>query len=295
MRVSTSSVYLTSAQSLAAALERVTTQQTQVATGKAITKWSDDAPNAVSAERYRSQEADLTSFQRSATDAQGWLSAADGSLQSMSSLMTRVKELTVSATNAGLTSSSREAIATEIDQIRDEMRDLGNTSHLGRSLFGGFAAAALSSTEPVTFSGDGGAVQRQVSPTMTLTVNVSAKGVFGYDLGAGNDVFSQLSALSAAVRAKDDAGVAAAQTSLQANHSSILKALATVGTTTNRVDTAYADGSTALQALATQRSSLEDVDYASAVLQLSAAQAGYQAALGAASKANLPSLADFLK
>ena len=34
---------------------------------------------------------------------------------------------------------------------------------------------------------------------------------------------------------------------------------------------------------------------ADAVLQLSAAQASYTAALGAASKANLPSLADFLR
>ncbi len=295
MRVSTNSVYLTSAQSLAAALERVTTQQTSVATGKAITKWSDDAPNATSVERYRSQEADLTSFQRSATDAQGWLAAADGNLQSMSSLMARVKELTVAATSGALTSTSREAIAAEVDQLRDQMRDLGNTSHLGRSLFGGFAATALSSNDPVTYTGDGGGVQRQVSPTITLTVNVDAKSVFGFDLGPGKDVFSQLSALSTAVRTSDNAGVAAAQTALQANHDGVLKALATVGTTTNRVDTAYADGATALQALATQRSSLEDVDYAYAVLQLSAAQAGYQAALGAASKANLPSLADYLR
>ncbi len=295
MRVSTSSVYLTSAQSLASALERVTVQQTSVATGKAITKWSDDAPNAASAERYRSQEADLTSYQRSATDAQGWLAAADGNLQSVSSLMSRVKELTVAGTNGALSATSREAIAAEVDQIRGQLRDLGNTTHLGRSLFGGFAASALSSTEPVTYTGDGGAVQRQVSPTITLTVNADAKSVFGFDLGPGKDVFSQLTALAGAVRARDAAGMSAAQTSLQANHDSVLKALATVGTTTNRVDTAYADGSTALQALATQRSSLEDVDYAAAVLQLSAAQAGYQAALGAASKANLPSLADFLR
>ena len=295
MRVSTGSVYLTSTQSLAAALERVTKQQTAVGTGKAISKWSDDAPNATSAERYRSQEADLTSYQRSATDAQGWLSAADGNLQTMSTLMARVKELATSAQSGALTSSSREAIAREIDEIRGELRDLGNSQHLGRSLFGGFGSSALSTTEPITFTGDSGAVQRQVSPTITLTVNVSAQSVFGFDQGTGQDVFSQLSALSTAVRASDSAGIAAAQGTLQSRHDGILGALATVGTTTNRVDTAYDAGSTALEALATQRSTLEDVDYASAVLQLSAAQAGYQAALGAASKANLPSLADFLR
>lgn len=297
MRVSTISTYLTTSQSLGSALERVQDTQAQIASGKTLTRWSDDAPAAASAERYRSQEADWSSYQRSGVDAKSWLGAADSALQSMSSIMARVKELTVSATSGALTTSSRNAIAQEIDQLRTELKDLGNTTHLGRSLFGGFAASALTTAADgtISFAGDGGAVQRQVSPTTTLTVNVSAKDVFGFTAGPGQDLFATLTNLSTAVRNSDSAGLATAQNTLLTRQSDVLSALGQVGATTNRVDTAYDSGGVALQDLASRRSTLEDVDLADAVLRMNQAQAAYTAALGAASKANLPSLADFLK
>ena len=301
MRVSTIGTYLTTSSSLGGALERVQRSQMQIASGKSITSWADDAPAATAAERYRSEEADWTSFQRIGTDAKSWLTAADGTLQSMSSLMSRVKELAVSAQSGGLSDSGRNAIADELDQLRTELRDLGNTQHLGRSLFGGFGAQALATNGSgvVTYAGDNGQVSRQVSPTITLGVNVTgAPGgddLFGFGKGAGQDVFSLLSTLSTAVRTKDAATIGGLQPALQDRQGDVLRGLARIGTSTNRVDTAADAASSALEGLATSRSQLEDVDLAKAVLEMNSAQAGYTAALGAAGRANLPSLADFLK
>jgi flagellar hook-associated protein 3 FlgL len=297
MRVSTYGSYLTTSQSLGSAMQRVQSLQSKIGTGKAVTAWSDDAPAAAAIERYRAQEADWSSFGKVANDAKSWLTTADGTLQSMSSLMSRVKELAVSANSGSLSSASRKAIADEVDQIRTELRDLGNTTQLGRSLFGGFGASALSTAPDgtITYAGDDGAVKRQVSPTITVTANVSAKDIFGFTAGAGQDVFSTLSSLSSAIRSGSSTALSSIQGTLQARHENILSSLSQVGTTTNQVDTALTSGSTALQDLASRRSDLEDIDLADAVLQLSAAQASYTAALGAASKANLPSLADFLR
>jgi flagellar hook-associated protein 3 FlgL len=296
MRVSSLSQYLTTSRGLGSALERVQQTQQQVASGKTLTRWSDDPAAASSAERYRAEEADWSTYQRSATDATAWLSTADGALQSMSSIMVRIKQLAVSANSGSLTQTSRVAIADEVDELRNQLRDLGNTTHLGRSLFGGFAGSALTTAAGViSYAGDGGQVQRQVSPTVTVSVNVDAKDVFGFTAGAGQDLFSQLSDLSAAVRSGSTAGIATAQTTLEARHSDILKGLSQVGAVTNRVEVAQAAGSVALEDLAGRRSEVEDVDLADAVMKLSSAQAGYTAALGAASRANLPSLADFLR
>ena len=300
MRVSTIGTYLTTSSALGGALERVQRTQTQIGTGKALSRWSDDAPAATAAERYRSEEADWTSYQRSGTDAKGWLGAADGALQSMSQALIRVKELVVQANSGAISDSSRTAIADELAQLRTELRDLGNTTHLGRSLFGGFGAKALDTAADgtVTYAGDAGQVNRQVSPTITLGVNVTgAPGgddVFGFGT-PGDDVFSLMSRLETAVLSGDSTTLSTAQTTLDARHGDVLRGLAKVGTTTNRVDTAFDAGSIALEDLAARRSQLEDVDLAKAVLQLSSAQAGYTAALGAASRADLPSLADFLR
>ena len=297
MRVSSLSAYLTTSNGLGSALSRVQDAQAKVASGKVLTRWSDDPSAAAAAERYRSQEADWTTFGKAASDGTSWLSAADGALQSMSTIMIRIKQLGVSATSGSLTPDSREAIATELDQLKDELRDLGNTTHLGRALFGGFGTTALAtdSSGNVTYSGDGGQVMRQVSPTMTVQINVTAQDVFGFNAGAGQDLFSQISALSAATRSGNTAGIAAAQTTLETRHGDILKGLSVVGAATNRIQTAQTAGSQAAEDLASRRSDVEDVDMADAVMKLSTAQAGYTAALGAASRANLPSLADFLR
>jgi flagellar hook-associated protein 3 FlgL len=298
MRVTTLTSYFQTSQSIGASLSRVQAEQAKVASGKQITTWSDDAPAASAVERYRAQEADWNSFQKSGNDAKSWLGAADGTLQSMSSIMTRVKQLAVSANSGALTATSRAGIADELDQLRGELRDLANTTHLGRALFAGFGAQAVA-TDPVTgalsWAGDDGQVQRQVSPTITLQVNVSGKDLLGFTAPAGQDVFSAMTALSNAVRSGNSTSVSAMQDVLESRHGDMLRALGTVGTTTNRVDAALTAGSTALTDLASRRSDLEDVDLADAVVKLNAAQAGYTAALGAASRANLPSLADFLK
>jgi flagellar hook-associated protein 3 FlgL len=296
LRVSSLSHYQQTSQGLQAALARVQQVQQQVSSGKTITRWSDDPASASAAERYRSEEADWTMFGKSATDAKSWLSTADGALQSMSSIMARVKQLGVSASSGALTADSREAIAQEVEQLRDQLKDLGNTTQLGRSVFGGFQPQALAQDAAgnVTFVGDAGQVRRQVSPTVTVAVNVSAKDVFGFTAGAGQDLFSQLTALATATRTANTAGIAGAQSTLETRHADMLKGLAEIGAITNRVDQSVVTGQSALQDLAGLRSEREDVDLADAVMRLSTAQAGYTAALGAASRANLPSLADFL-
>ena len=298
MRVTTNGIHLTTASGLSAALGRVQEQSAKLSSGKVIGKWSDDAPGAATAEALRAEEADRTSFARSSNDAKGWLDAADGTLQSMSSLLTRVRELATSAVNGGLSATSRTAIADEVGQLRDQMRDLGQTRYLGRPLFGGFGgdtgtALTESPDGVVAFSGDSQPVRRQVSPTVLLQVNVDGRALLGFD--GAQDVFATLDALERAARSDDVAGVSAVQGRLAGHADAVGRGLAQVGATTNRVDAVLDAGRTELVDLAARRSGLEDVDLAEAILKLNAAQAGYQAALGATAKSNLPSLADFLK
>lgn len=299
MRVTTSNIYLTSAAGLGTALGRVQEQSAKLSSGMSISKWSDDAPSAATAEALREQEADLASFARSAGDAKGWLDTADGALQSMSSLLTRVRELAGSSINGGLSPSNREAIADEVKQLRNQLRDLGQTQYLGRPLFGGFggeAGKALESVgdEPVSWVGDSEPVRRQVSPTVLVQVNVDGAALFGFD-GSGTDVFATLDALGEAVRSNDTATTSQLQVRLGQHADAIGSGLARVGATSNRVDAVVSAGSASLVDLAARRSGLEEIDIAEAILKLNAAQAGYQAALGATAKSNLPSLADFLK
>jgi flagellar hook-associated protein 3 FlgL len=295
MRVSTLSTYLTTAQGLGEALSRVQQEQGRVASGKTLTRWSDDAAAAASAERYRAQEADWSSYRRTATDAKSWLGAADGALQSMSSLLRRVRDLTVSAQNGAVSDTARGAIADEITQLRGQMQDLANTQYLGRGVFAGFGSRAVTQdavTGTWQFAGDSGQVLRQVSPDVTVQVNVDGAKLLGFS-GGGPDVFTTLDNVAANIRA---GAPAPGDVIAIDNHiGAVGAALGTIGATENRVEGASSLGDSTVQNLRSERSQFEDADLAETIMNLNQAKIGYSAAVGAAGQANLPSLADYLR
>lgn len=294
MRVTSTSMFQTMAQGLNTGLGEVQRFQNQLSTGRRITAWSDDPAGAAAAQRLRASEADWDSYRTSANDARGWLDAADGALQSTSDALRRVQELAISARSGALSPTAREAIALEMDQMKEQLGDLANTQHLGRSLFGGFGDKAVTSSGGTyTWAGTAGAVTRQLGPEVSLSVNLTGDDVFGFS--AGRDVFSVISDLTAAVRSNNGPAMDAAQGDLAARADGVRQNLGVVGARTNRVEASLRSADDATITLQTVRSSIEDADIAQTILRLNQAQTGYQAALGAAARANVPSLAEFLR
>src|SRR4051794_19183503 len=145
MRISSSSFYLSLSSGLNDSLGRVQDLQQELASGHRISKYSDDAVGAAAALRLRSQESDWEAYQRSAEDASSALGTTDGALQTMSTVLRRVHDLSINAVNGALGDEERSAIAAEISDLRDQLKDVANTRHLGRAVFGGFGASAVTS------------------------------------------------------------------------------------------------------------------------------------------------------
>lgn len=296
MRVTSTSAYASMRSSLGSSLERVSTLQSQLGTGRRINSASDDPVGSTTALRYRAYESDEAAWQRSADDAVTWLGATDTVLQSTSTALRRVQELVVLAGNGSLSATARGAVQAELGQLRDEIADLANSSHAGQSLFGGFASEAVSlQGAQWSFSGDGGEVRRQVAHGVTVTVNLDGRQVFGFDQGAGEDLFSVLDRLAVAAGSGDRTELGEAGELLQGRVTGVLGSLGTVGATTNRVEAAKTRSVAFVDQVRGERSSIEDLDLAEAILSLNQARNGYEAALGAVAKADLPSLASFLR
>lgn len=301
MRVTPQTMYLTVARNLQTSLGKVQDLQARLSSGRRINVASDAPADAAAALRLRAEEEDWASYGRVAEDARAWLDTADTALQSVSAALRRVRELTLAAVNSSRSQTERDAIANEIDQLREQVRAAANTTYLGRSIFGGFAAAAVDASgawvgTPASMSDPPDRVLRQVSPTDVVAVNLDGRAVFGFDQGPGADLFSVLGRIAADVRAGDTTALAGADlAALDARMSGIGEALATVGGRTNQVDAARERGATQIETLRRNRSNLEDADLAETVMQLQMAQAAYQATLGATAQLGLPSLADFLR
>ncbi len=296
MRVTSTSAYTSMRTSLATSLERVSGLQAQMGSGRRINSPSDDPVGSTTALRYRSYEADEAAWQRAADDATTRLGAADTTLQSASTTLRRVQELVVRAGNSSLSTTARAAIRDELVSLRAELHDLANTRHSGQPLFGGFAESAVALVDGAwEYSGDGGLVQRQVASGVTVTANVDGRTAFGFDAAPGDDLFSVLDRLAAAAETGDRAALDEAAPVLQARFQGVLGALGTVGATVNRVEAAKERSIAFVDQVRAERSGIEDLDLAEAILQLNQARTGYEAALGAVAKADLPSLASFLR
>jgi flagellar hook-associated protein 3 FlgL len=297
LRVPTSTTYARMERGLAVSLNRVQQLQGQLSSGSRISKLSDDAVGAAAGLRLRAEEADHAAYARTADDAQAALGLTDTALQSASTLLAQARQLGVAGTNGSLNAAGRAALADQIGNLREQLGDVANTQHLGRALFGGHRATAVTSsgTPPTyAYAGDEGVVSRQLSPSVTMPVNLDGCDVFGFAAGPGEDLFATLTALETAVRTGDAAGMTAGQDKLAVRTADVTAALGKVGAMSNRVTALVEAGVSTIDRLTEQRSQVEDIDLAATILRLQVAENGYTAALGAVAKADLPSLANFL-
>ena len=304
MRVTQTTMFLTVGGGLQQSMGRLQDAQEKLSSGKRINRYSDSPTDAATVLGLSARQRDWEAYNKAADDAVGWLNTQDQALQSASSLLQRVRELALSAGNGANSGTALQGIATEIDGLKDELASLANTTYMGRSVFGGFKAAAVAADPSTpagwTWSGgaSGDAVNRRVAPELTVRVNMDGQAVFGFTpaLGAGKDVFSVLGQLAADVRSGNTAALTGADlTGLDARLSDVNQGLATVGARTNQVESARDVGLQRVDTIKQHRSSLEDVDYAQSAMDLQMAQTGYQAVLGATARLTMPSLVDWLK
>lgn len=269
--------------------------QSRLATGRQRQAPSDDPGGASRALRLRSELHARSQEQRNAADAISWLSASDSVLQSGRERLQRARDLTVRSGTELAGTDEREAIAVEIERIRDELVGLANTRYRGRPLFGGYGDGdAVTSTEGTWSLVDSGDVRRRISDAESVVVNVTAADAFGIDDAPGS-TFAALDALTAAIRDGDDDAVAAGLDRLDASLSSMSRAQASIGATTNQVESAQRRIEDSTIALRQELSSAEDVDMTEAVMDLQVAEVAYEATLGALGRALPPSLLQFLR
>jgi len=114
----------------------------RLSSGLRINSAADDAAGLSISTRMQSQVEGLNQSVRNANDGVSLLQTAEGALSEMGNMLQRARELVVQSGNETLSSSDREAIQKEIEQIKDEINRTSTTSNFnGVKLFSGDAVA----------------------------------------------------------------------------------------------------------------------------------------------------------
>lgn len=279
---------------LTSAHARLVEAQDQVSSGRRLTRPSQDVIGTDRALEVRHAIAAEERYSRANDDALGWLSTTDGALQASVSTLHRVRELAVKAGSNTLSAVDREAIATELDELRGSLLSSANTTYLGRPVFAGtsgdgvaFAEAGGSAVATGT-----GTVERELARGVKVRVDTPGSEAFG---DGATSVFDVVQGLAADVRAGSPTAVSARLGQLDTSLASMTTAAASVGARYTHVQSLGATSQSRSLELTAQKAGVEEVDLAQALMDLSTQQTAYQAALSAAAKVEAPSLVDFLR
>lgn len=195
MRVSTSQIYNIANIGMRDAQVAVDKTNQQISSGKRVLSPADDPVAATAILMLNQELARTTQFTKNIDTADNNLSLEDTTLQSVVSLVQRLKELTVSSGNtAVLTPSDYKALAAEVDSRLGELMNLQNTRNSsGQYIFAGFQ----SQTQPFVnngggnyaYQGDEGQLSVQASTTVTVAVSDSGKKIF-MDIPASHNTFN---------------------------------------------------------------------------------------------------------
>jgi flagellar hook-associated protein 3 FlgL len=269
--------------------------QRDLATGRRIHVASDDVAGMNQALGLRSTLAANAQAQRNADDGMLWTEIADSRMGTMVEQLQRVRELAILGRNGTSGAVERDAIAVEISEIRESLQSLANAKVNGRPLFAGFGAtdAVAKVGGSWAYQGDSGQVTRRVSETDVVQVNVTGDDMLGFT--AGEDVFTILDDLEAALVANDGTGIQAGIEEVDRAMNRILSSRATLGAAANRIEKAIFRAQADDVSIRTALSETEDTDMARAIMELQIQETAYQAAQSALAKAIQPSLAQFLR
>jgi flagellin len=251
--------------------ERLGASMTRLSSGLRINRAGDDAAGLAISERFKANLSSLAQARRNANDGISLIQTAEGALGEVSSILIRMRELSMQAATDTVSTGQRLFLEEEFTQLRSEIGRIGSTANFNELdlLSGDFATSTNALTFQVDLSGDAAQqIQVQIS-----TVSPSSFGIEALSITDTAAARSTLSILDAAIQevSGQRASLGAAQNRLEA--------------TINNISTQYNN-------LSAANSRIRDVDVAEETAVLARNRILMQSGVSVLAQANqIPALA----
>ena len=276
--------------------ERLVRTQQKIASSKEITRPSDDPFNTSRALALRTSLDGTQQYQRNIEDAQGWQETAEQALNTITAANHRAHEHATQGATDTTDANAREAIAHELDQLIESVKQSANTTYRGRYVFSGTTTDVPPYGATDAYAGSATDIQRQIGPGVAITLTLVGSTVLGGGQAAADDKpLHVLRDIADHLRADDGAALRADLGRLETNLDDLLGARALNGARQNRLDAAGSRLDAVEESTIKQLSNTEDADIAKTLIEFNSQQAAYQAALKAGASIVQNSLMDFLR
>ena len=190
MRISTLQAFNNGVNGIQRNYANATRTQEQISTGNRILTPADDPVASVRLLQLEQQQNVLSQYNSNLTAAKNSLTQEEVSLNSVNTILQRVRELAVQAGNGALDPQDRKSIAAELGEREDELLSLMNTRNArGEYLFSGFQGK----TQPFvrgadgsySYQGDEGQRKLQIASSLNIPISDNGKSIFESVTNAG--------------------------------------------------------------------------------------------------------------
>lgn len=288
---------ISDAQRFSAVSRQLAVQQTalvraseQVSSGMRWTRVSEDAVAGREVLDTDTTLRALAQTRRGIGRARERLAAEETTLQQISDVLSRVKELATGQGSGNATAMSRAATAGEVAQLRSQLLSLGNLQVAGEFIFGGLETAAPPFAADGSYNGTPTARQSSFGPGQSVEVIHSGQQIF-VDTG----IIDTLAALEAALLGNDVGGIQATISSIDSGFDGVQNLLAEIGARDRTLEQTVATLDSREDTLTIRRAELAEIPFEEAALNLATIQTALQAAYLATSRIQSLSLAEYLR
>ena len=262
LRVNTNSASINAQRNLSNVSEKLAGNFRRLSTGLRISSAADDAAGLAISERLRSQIRSLDQAKRNANDGISLVQTAEGALNEVSSILTRLRELAIQSSNGSVSNADKETLDEEFQSLISEVNRIGrSTEFSGIKLLDG-------STSSVAFQVGFGTTANidtiSVSLNAALSTTLSLQSL---DIGSGGAVTTAITDIDSAIN-------------------TISSLRGSLGAVQNRLNSTINNLAITVENLSAAESRIRDVDVAYETAQLTRNSILQQASISVLGQAN---------
>lgn len=292
MRVTQSMLANNSLRHLSNTYNRMGAMFEQLNSGTKITRPSDDPVVAMKGITYRTNVAQVEQFKRNFSEAHNWIDNSDAALDQATKAMHRIYDLTVRASNGTFDQSQLDAIAKEVEEIKEQLIDIANTKVGDKYIFNGTA------TDQPRVGGtpNDDKVKIELSKGIVLQVNVVNEKLFSSD--DEESFFGKIDELINAIKGDPNTvspTISDHISNIQGLLDTVVSERALLGARSNRLELLEQRVDHQEEISKKMMSDNEDVEYEQVITQLVMEESLLRANLSVSSRIVQPTLIDFLR
>ena len=194
LRVNTNVASINAQRNLSSVTDRLGGNYRKLSTGLRISSAADDAAGLAISERLRSQVRSLEQGKRNANDGISLVQTAEGSLNEVSSILTRLRELAVQSSNGTVSNQDKKTLDEEFQSLIGEVNRIGRSTEFnGVKLLDGSSSSV---SFQVGFGTTAGIDTLAVSLSASLSTSLALNSL---DIGSGGATTTAITNIDAAI------------------------------------------------------------------------------------------------